>query len=226
MCFAMSYSCGKDSTFALHKMLSYGHEPICLLTMFNREQERSWFHGADEAMLKAYGAALDIPLLFFPASGAQYAEAFGHALVEARALGAEVCAFGDLDFDQNRAWEEARCEEYGLGACFPLWNMRREEIIDGLLNVGYRCLIKTINKQKFPHVDPDEIERLCEKYLGSFLDWNFLRDISRLGGDICGENGEYHTLVTDGPIFHHPLVFRLGKIIQLPGHAVIETMLT
>lgn len=223
MRFAMSYSCGKDSTLALHKMLLAGHEPVCLLTMFNEQQQRSWFHGADTTMLSAYGEALGLPLLSYPADGPQYAEVFEQALAEAKALGAEACSFGDIDLEQNRRWEEDRCQKLEIKPFFPLWNMKREDILGDLLGSGYRCVIKAINKEKFSRAGQEEVDDLCESYLGKFLDNSFLQAIKSLGGDICGENGEYHTLVVDGPIFRRPLPLHIGRIMQLPGHAIVET---
>ena len=72
MKFVMSYSCGKDSTLALHKMISSGHEPVALIVMFNEEAGRSFFHGADEEMLQAYSRALDLPFLVVPTRGEEY----------------------------------------------------------------------------------------------------------------------------------------------------------
>lgn len=221
MRFAMAYSCGKDSTLALHKMIRAGHAPVCLLTMFNQDQQRSWFHGADAAMLKAYERALRIPLLAVAASGDDYAGAFERSLRAAREDGLEACAFGDIDFESNRTWEEERCQNLGLKAMFPLWQMEREAIIGELLDEGYKCVIKTINTRKFPDASREAIDALCKSYLGAWLDNSFLEAVASLGGDICGENGEYHTLAVDGPIFHQPLAYRLGPVLPMPGHVTI-----
>lgn len=119
MKFVMSYSCGKDSTLALHKMIEQGHEPAALIVMVNETVERSYFHGADPRMLDRYSEALDIPMIRCRANGENYHTAFEKGLLKARAMGAEAACFGDIDIEQNRQWEEDRCRAAGLIPCFP-----------------------------------------------------------------------------------------------------------
>lgn len=97
MKFAMSYSCGKDSTLALHKMLEQGHEPVCLVVMVNEKAGRSYFHGADSTMLERYAKALALPMITCPADGETYQAAFETGLSKAKAMGAEAACFGDID---------------------------------------------------------------------------------------------------------------------------------
>ncbi|MBD5553357.1 MAG: adenine nucleotide alpha hydrolase [Desulfovibrio sp.] len=219
MRFALAYSCGKDSTFALHKMLAAGHEPVCLITMFREDQERSWFHGADRSMLKAYQKALGLPMLIVPASGSDYAAKFEQALTEAAQLGAAACAFGDIDLEPSRRWQEARCKNTGLASLFPLWQRPRREIIDDILSCGYNCLIKTINTEKLGPAPA--AKAFCTRHLGQFVTPEFLDELEDLGLDACGENGEYHTLAVAGPVFRQPLCFTTGAILALPGHKTI-----
>lgn len=80
MRFAISYSCGKDSTLALDYMLNSGHEPICLITTLKKDEQRSWFHGVDLQMLKAYEKSLGIPVLVCESSSENYADSFEKAL--------------------------------------------------------------------------------------------------------------------------------------------------
>ncbi len=119
MKFVMSYSCGKDSTLALHHMIGQGHEPIALLTMVNETVDRSFFHGADYKMLQAYSEALRIPLLLTSAKGENYHLAMEESLRKASEMGAEAACFGDIDIEANRQWAEERCNNTGLEA-FPL----------------------------------------------------------------------------------------------------------
>ena len=211
MKFAMSYSCGKDSTLALHKMLEQGHEPVCLVVMVNETAGRSYFHGADHAMLKRYSEALDMPMILCPADGTAYQQAFGEGLAKAKAMGAEAACFGDIDIEQNRQWEEERCETAGLIPCFPLWQREREENVHELIRLGYRCLIKSVNRMLLPM-----------ELLGTCIDEDSIRIMKSAGVDICGENGEYHTLVVDGPVFRKPLSFQMGDKIELGNYAVVD----
>ena len=114
MKFAMSYSCGKDSTLALHKMLEQGHEPVCLVVMVNKSAGRSYFHGADHTMLKRYAQSLALSMITCPSDGTDYQSAFETGLHKAKAMGAVAACFGDIDITENRQWEEARCQAAGL----------------------------------------------------------------------------------------------------------------
>lgn len=117
--FILSYSCGKDSTLCLHKMLEAGAEPMALLVMFNPEAGRSYFHGVDPALLREYGEALELPLLAVPTGGEEYHLSMEAALRRAKEQGAELVCFGDIDIENNRAWGEERCRNVGLEAVYP-----------------------------------------------------------------------------------------------------------
>lgn len=211
MKFAMSYSCGKDSTLALHKMIMQGHEPACLVIMVNQEAGRSYFHGADDAMLRRYGKALDIPIITCKTYGEGYRQAFIQGLKKAKEMGACAACFGDIDIVQNREWEEGCCTECGLKPYFPLWQRGRREVVSEIIKLGYRCLIKSVNHTVLP-LD----------ILGRFLDEAVLAVIEASGADACGENGEYHTLAVDGPVFREPLDFKAGGKLVLGDYAVAE----
>lgn len=211
MKFAMSYSCGKDSTLALHKMIEQGHQPVCLVVMVNNEADRSYFHGADRNMLSRYATALDIPMIMCPSNGEDYHIALEKGLQEAKAMGAEAACFGDIDIPGNREWEEERCHHVGLQPYFPLWQRDRAENVYELVELGYKCLIKSINTKLLP-----------KSLLGKYLDQDSIAVMKKAGIDICGENGEYHTLVTNGPRFITPLEFEIGEIIDFGEYAVID----
>lgn len=209
--FVMSFSCGKDSTLALHKMIQQGHEPVALIVMINAKLNRSYFHGADEAMLKKIEQALNIPVLRASTTGEDYHLVMEQALREAQQMGAEVACFGDIDIEENRAWSEDRCKNVGVRADFPLWNHDRTENVQELINLGYRCLIKTVNNTMLP-----------KSLLGQTMDAGVVKVMQERGIDVCGENGEYHTMVVDGPIFSHPIAYQLGSVLDFGNYSVIE----
>ena len=134
--FILSYSCGKDSTLCLHKMLEAGAEPMALLVMFNPEAGRSYFHGVDPALLREYGEALELPLLAVPTGGEEYHLSMEAALRRAKEQGAELVCFGDIDMENNRAWGEERCRNVGLEAVYPLWHHDRQENVREVLARG------------------------------------------------------------------------------------------
>lgn len=209
--FIMSYSCGKDSTLALHQMLAQGDQAVALLVMVNKDFERSYFHGADYEMLKRYEEALQIPMLLVPTEGERYHLAMEEALRKAKSMGVEFACFGDIDIEGNRAWSEQRCENTGLEAVFPLWHKGRKENVQELIKLGYQCLIKSIDGTKLP-----------KSLLGKVLDAQTVGIMEQCGIDVCGENGEYHTLAVDGPIFHNPIAYTLGDVLDFGTHSVIE----
>lgn len=211
MKFAMSYSCGKDSTLALHKMIEAGHEPVCLVIMVEKSADRSYFHGADMGMLKKYEVSLGLPLVLCPSNGEDYHLAFESGLRQAKAMGAEAAAFGDIDIEGNRKWEESRCQNTGLTPMFPLWQQGRENNVSQIVRLGYRCLIKSVNNDLLP-----------ESLLGQCVDEHTTSVMKAAGIDVCGENGEYHTLAIDGPIFQKTLDFQIGDILRFGQYSVIN----
>lgn len=209
--FVMSYSCGKDSTLALHKMIEAEYEPTALIVMFNKNAERSYFHGADRGMLEKYAEALDIPLICAETSGEDYHLVMEKALQEAKKMGAECACFGDIDIESNRAWSAERCEHVGIMPVFPLWQNGRQKNVQELLDAGYRCLIKSLNNTQLP-----------KTMLGRIMDAEIVEEMENCGIDVCGENGEYHTLVVDGPVFQKPLSYELGEVLDFGDYSVID----
>ena len=211
MKFVMSYSCGKDSTLALHSMIEQGHEPIALITMFNEDVNRSFFHGADYKMIQAYAEALRIPVLITSTKGETYHLAMEESLKKAVSMGAEGACFGDIDIEGNRKWAEERAEKADLKAVFPLWHKDREENVYELIELGYKCVIKSINNTLLP-----------KSLLGKSIDACVIDEMKKCGIDICGENGEYHTLVVDGPIFHKALKYQEGELIDFGNYSIVD----
>ena len=211
MKFVMSYSCGKDSTLALHKLIEEGHEPVGLLIMVNKELDRSWFHGADYKLLNKFSESLQIPLILCPSVGEEYHIAFEDGLRKAKECGAEGVGFGDIDIENNRKWCTDRCEAVGIGAEFPLWQRGREAIVQEIISKGYRCIIKSINNELLP-----------KQLLGRTLDMEVAHIMASRGLDVCGENGEYHTIAVDGPIFKNRLEIQIGEVLDFGNRSVID----
>ena len=211
MKFVMSYSCGKDSTLALHKLIEAGNEPVGLLIMVNEELDRSWFHGADHKLLNKFSEALGIPLILCPSKGEEYHLAFENGLAEARNLGAEMAGFGDIDIENNRKWCEDRCGNAGVKAVFPLWQQGREAVVQEILDKGFCCIIKSVNHQLLP-----------KELLGRPLSAETAEIMAHHGIDMCGENGEYHTIAVDGPVFKQKVPYELGAIMDFDSRSVID----
>lgn len=206
MKFVMSFSCGKDSMFAMNQMIEDGHQLIALIVACSKQTERSLFHGADEKLLDQYSEIFQVPVIRTFTDGEDYTERFVEGLRQAKALGAEAACFGDLALPDSKDWNESCALSAGLQPVMPLWQRDREEYVNELIDKGFKCLIKVVDTNILP-----------ESLLGQFLDNNTAALIRSCGADVCGENGEYHTLIVDGPQFSRPLTYSVGEIGQ-SGH--------
>ena len=200
MKFAASYSGGKESALSIYRAVKQGHQPLVLITTFNVDANRSHFHGISEDVLESVSKALDIPLMLVKTSGEEYAKNFEKALREAKELGAEACVFGDIDIEGHREWCSERCKNAGIEPMFPLWGESREKIVHEVVDSGFVANITIVNTTY-----------LNTNFLGLKLTKNTAAHIASRGADICGENGEYHTFVSDGPIFKHPIKFSFAE---------------
>jgi diphthine-ammonia ligase len=205
--FVCSWSGGKDSCLALHRAIGAGARPAFLLTILNEGGERSRSHGLALDVLRAQSAALGIPLATRTASWEAYEPTFIAALRELKEAGVEAGVFGDIDIEEHRQWEEKVCAAAGIAAHLPLWQTPRRALLDELLALGFKAMVIATKDDPMGH-----------RYLGRTLDAELIREFERVGIDLCGEAGEYHTVVTDGPIFAHPLALRAGERAMHSGY--------
>lgn len=209
--FIMSYSCGKDSTLSLYRMIKEGHIPVALLVTIDKKRIRSWFHGIPNNLLEDVSKSLNIPLLLVESEGTNYTETFIEALKKAKELGAEACVFGDIDLEEHRTWCTDRCDTAGLEAIFPLWQEDREALTHEFIDCGFKTVIKNV-----------QLEILNESFLGEVLTKDLVEKIKAAGSDPCGENGEYHTFVYDGPLFKYKIPFEIEGNILTETHGYLN----
>ncbi|MGG7144516.1 diphthine--ammonia ligase [Clostridium nigeriense] len=210
--FVMSYSCGKDSTLALYRMIRKGHKPVALLITVDKKAIRSWFHGVPEDLLQEISKSLNIPLLLVKCEGEEYEDSFDKALSKAKnELGAEICVFGDIDIEAHRKWCTDRCNEAEIEAVFPLWQESREGLTFEFIDTGFKTVIKNVR-----------LDVLSTDFLGKQLTKSVVKNIVEAGSDACGENGEYHTFVFDGPLFKYPIKFKDNGIITNETHGFLD----
>ena len=210
MKFAASYSGGKESALSIYEAMQQGHTPVLLITTFNTDKNRSHFHGIPEVVLERVSDSLGIPLLLVKTSGADYAINFEKALTQAKELGAEACIFGDIDIEGHRQWCDERCSNVGIKAMFPLWGKERKDAVYEFIENGFIANITVVNTK----LVKDDI-------LGLQLTKEVANIISAQGADICGENGEYHTFVSAGPIFKKPIHFSFDEKISENEYSIL-----
>ena len=193
---AISWSGGKDSCAAFHRA-RHDFDIVAAVTMFNEDGSRSRSHGLRPEVLSAQVGRMGLQHLTEQCAWSSYDEAFSRALATAAGLGVTHVIFGDILFEEHRAWATRLAESQGLTAVEPLWGHSTTELYRDFLALGGRARIVTIRSSE-----------LDESFLGRELSAGMLDEFVALGVDPCGERGEYHTVVTDCPAFSRPLVLR------------------
>jgi len=173
-----------------------------MVTMFDDEGARSRSHGLRPEVLDAQADRLGLRRIARGCSWRTYNDAFSNALAEVAAGGLTHVVFGDILFEEHRRWAERMCEPHGLTAVEPLWGMSTDVLFDEWVASGADALIVTARA-----------EFLDQTWLGRRLGRECRDDFTRLGVDPCGERGEYHTVVTNTPLFDRPLRLRHGDQI-------------
>jgi len=213
-----SWSGGKDSMLALHRALAAGHEVQALLAMFDETGERSRSHALPPALMQAQADALGIALVMRQASWADYEQVFSGQLRVFAEQGISHGLFGDIDLQAHRDWEEKVCAAAGITATLPLWHEPRRALVDELLALGYRARVVCVDARF-----------LDAGFCGREFDAGFIAELPA-GVDACGENGEFHTFVFDGPRFSHPVSHELVRVHELkpvapaPGHYFVAEL--
>lgn len=201
-----SWSGGKDSALALQVAVEAGFLPLALLTILDESGTRSRSHGLPLAVLEAQAAAVGLPLLLRSASWDEYTEVFVDALAQLGGDGCQGCVFGDIDGEEHRGWCRMVCDRAGLTALHPLWRRHRRGLVEEFLGRGFAATVVVVRA--------DALDR---SFLGRRLDRALLDELDARGVDLCGENGEYHTVVLDGPLFAAPLNLRAESETLIGG---------
>jgi uncharacterized protein (TIGR00290 family) len=188
--FFCSWSGGKDSCLALYHAIQNGGNPRFLLTILSEDGVTSRSHALPKPLIEAQAGSLGLQPLFRSASWLHYEEEFISALREIKKSGIEVGVFGDIDVESHREWVRRVCGVAGIVPVHPLWKRDRRELIEEFIGLGFSAQIVVVNEQK-----------LNKSFLGKIIQAQTISEMEEAGIDPSGELGEYHTVVTDGPIF-------------------------
>ncbi|MEM2925404.1 MAG: diphthine--ammonia ligase [Methanocellales archaeon] len=186
----VSWSGGKESCLACYKAMQAGLTISHLLNFVDEAGRRSRSHGLRVELLQAQSIAIGIPIIQRPTSWETYEQEFKKSALELKRIGVEGGVFGDVDLQLHRDWVERVCAEIGIKPILPLWYMKREQILNEFIGAGFKAIVVAAK----PNL-------LDKEWLGCRVDEEFLRELSERKIDLCGEGGEYHTFVIDGPIF-------------------------
>jgi diphthine-ammonia ligase len=209
---AVSWSGGKDSCAALQRARA-SLDVVAMVTMCDDDAGRSRSHGLRAEILDAQAERLGLARITRRCGWSTYDEAFAGALEEAHALGITHVVFGDILFEEHRAWAERMCATANLVAIEPLWGSSTDRLFGEWVGSGSDAVIVTARS-----------EFLDESWLGRVLRAEMAAEFQRLGVDPCGERGEYHTMVTSAPVFSRPLSWRGGDRVQRSGCWALDVL--
>jgi uncharacterized protein (TIGR00290 family) len=206
----MSWSSGKDSALALHRARTeLGLDVTRLLVSINADAHRVSMHAVRTSLLEAQAERLGLPLhvvaLPSPCPNEEYEAAMRDAVATARLEGVDTLVFGDLFLDDVRRYRERNLDGTGIAPRFPLWGEPTDVLAREMLDAGVRAVLTC--------VDP---ARLPAEFAGREYDASLLADLPA-GVDPCGERGEFHTFVWDGPGFSSAIPVVRGDVVERDG---------
>ena len=201
-----NWSGGKDSALALYKTQQADNfEILSLLTSISQKHQRISMHGVRKELLLLQSESIGLPTteMMIPdvPTMENYENAMRMALTPLINQGAEVSIFGDIFLEDLREYREQKLSEVGLKGEFPLWKQPTGELIKEFIDLGFKTITTCVNEKY-----------LDQSFAGRVIDEDFLKDLPK-NVDPCGENGEFHTFVFDGPIFSKPIPFEIGETV-------------
>lgn len=206
----LSWSSGKDSAWSLYTLQQNPDYEVCgLFTTINEEYDRVAMHGVRTALLKAQADAAGLPLHIVPipnpCPNEIYEERIGAFVRQAKNEGIQAFAFGDLFLEDIRDYRIRNLEGTGLKPIFPLWLEDTTELAVKMIEGG----LKT-------HISCVDSKQLDGSFSGRLFDENFLKDLPD-NVDPCGENGEFHSVVSAGPMFQYEIRIERGETVNREG---------
>lgn len=207
-----SWSGGKESALSFYRAQRNGVLITGLINMLSEDGKHSRSHGLNPELLKQQGLSAKVPILQRKTTWEGYEKKFKKAILKLKEKSIIAGVFGDIDIQEHRDWIERICKETEIEPILPLWGENREDLLLEFIEAGFKAIVVTVNS-----------EFLDEGWLGRGIDKKFISDLEKTSHvDLCGEKGEYHTFVYDGPIFQSPIEFTIGKRILKNKHWFLE----
>jgi diphthine-ammonia ligase len=206
-----SWSGGKESVLSLFRAIRSGVNVVRLVNMMTEDGAHSRTHGITAELIQLQAKALGIPLIQRPASWDTYEEEFKTVLRMMTGQGIGCGIFGDIDLEEHRAWVVRVASECSITPSLPLWCEQRDDLLAEFIRSGFKAVMVAVDKRY-----------LDETWIGREIDDAFVGDIRTQNVDICGEAGEYHTFVYDGPIFKEPVIFGRGGVRSDGDHFFLD----
>jgi len=202
----MNWSGGKDSSLCLYHILQDKRYTVdCLLTSVNAAHDRISMHGVRRALLEQQAESIGLPLQTIELPEQPGMQEYEQAMLEKvnrfRSRGYTHAVFGDIFLEDLKRYREEKLQSVGIQCVFPLWNTPTTQLMDQFLQLGFKAIVVCVNEKY-----------LDKSFCGRIIDESFVRDLPA-HVDVCGENGEFHSYVFDGPVFKHPIPFKKGEIV-------------
>lgn len=201
-----NWSGGKDSSLCLYKLLQKKeYDIVYLLTSISEKYKRISQHGVRVELLEKQTDAIGIPLYKMmmpdmPTMGA-YNKMMEETLTEFKIQNINTSIFGDIFLEDLRKYREERLARLDFQGLFPLWKISTEQLVKEFIDLGFKAVLVCVDEK---HLD--------KSFAGREIDYSLLKDLPE-NVDPCGENGEFHSFVYDGPIFKQPIKFKKGKLV-------------
>ncbi len=193
-----SWSGGKDSSFALFKAIQQGHKICVLLNFISEEYKRCCFHGMSNELMNIQADAIGIPIVqkSVPADMQKYEDRFKSAVNELKdKMKIQGMVFGDVYLEEHKNWVERVCNDLRILPVEPLWNLSAEKVVKEFIDNGFKAIIISAKADLFD-----------ESFLGREINYEIIDEFKKKNICPCGENGEFHTFVYDGPIFKKKII--------------------
>jgi uncharacterized protein (TIGR00290 family) len=204
----ISWSGGKDSCLACYRALQGGIKGRYLLNMATEDGHKSRSHGLSTEWLEMQAQAIGIPLFQGQTDWDGYESEFKKALLNFKSRGVTAGVFGDIDVEEHREWVERVCSECGVTAHLPLWGEHQGSLLREFIDAGFKAIVIAT-----------KADLLGEEWLGREIDLDFMTDLARQKGITpCGEAGEYHTFVIDGPLFAKKINILEAGVVSRDSH--------
>ncbi|MBD7983856.1 diphthine--ammonia ligase [Sporosarcina sp. Sa2YVA2] len=212
--FVASWSGGKDSALAFYRAKQKGSVPERLLTMFEEDEERSKSHALPMEIIQAQANSIGIPLMIRGADWNSYERQFLDAMEECVQDGIPNGVFGDIDLEEHLKWVQTTCAKVGMKAIHPLWMEPRRKLLEEFVREGFEAYIIVVNTKMMP-----------AKYIGRKFTIDLMNELEASGIDSCGESGEFHTVVVDGPIFNERIALTFNGQRERDGYVFMDVEL-
>ena len=208
-----SWSGGKDSCFACHLALAQGYKISHLVNFISQQYQRVSFHGTEKRLIQLQSQAIGIPVLQKATTPDGYEAEFKEAVLALLPEGIKGMVFGDIYLDEHREWVERVCAELGIEAVEPLWGESTESVLSGFIEAGFEAIVVGA-----------KAELIDQEWVGRGVDIDFMNYLKSKDIDLCGENGEYHTLVVNGPLFKRKIEITKSRIVKREGYWFLDTV--